>query len=189
LGSGDARGPYHWAGREPVRLFIASDANASSLEEIAWRAGRKPARGGVSNLLCIGEPLEVLANELGAVTDRISVILPWGSLLRSVALPEVDRLRHIARLCLPDGAVEIVFSYDQQQDAREGAPLGTVVLDEKHIAMLAEPYALAGLEILSTQNIPQRQLTAYETTWAKRLAFGRPREVWHIQARHAVVQY
>jgi 16S rRNA (adenine(1408)-N(1))-methyltransferase len=138
--------------------------------------------------LCIGEPLEMLANELGAVADRISVILPWGSLLGAVALPEVDALRHVARLCLPDATVEIVFSYDQQQDAREGAPLGTVVLDEQHIAMLAERYARAGLEIVSTANIPQRQLTAYETTWAKRLAFGRRREVWRIEARHAVVQ-
>jgi 16S rRNA (adenine(1408)-N(1))-methyltransferase len=185
LGSGDGRGPYHWAVREPRRLFIASDANPSSLEEIAWRAGRKPARGGVSNLLCIGEPLDVLANELGAVADRISVILPWGSLLQAVGLPELDSLRHIARLCLPRGTVEIVFSYDQQQDAREGAPLDTIVLDEKHITMLSERYALAGFEIVSTENIPQRQLTAYETTWAKRLAFGRRREVWRICARGA----
>ena len=127
----------------------------------------------------------MLANELGAVADRISVILPWGNLLRAVALPEVESLRHIARLCTPEAIVEIVFSYDQQQDAREGAPLGTVVLDEKHIAMLAQRYALAGLEIVSTENIPRRQLTAYQTTWAKRLAFGRRREVWRICARCA----
>jgi 16S rRNA (adenine(1408)-N(1))-methyltransferase len=130
----------------------------------------------------------VLANELGAVAERISVILPWGSLLQAVALPEVDSLLHIARLCLPDGSVEIVFSYDQQ-DAREGAPLGTVVLDEKHIEVLAERYARAGLEIISSENISQQQLAAYETTWAKRLAFGRRREVWRIQARYTASQY
>ena len=51
--SGDGRGPYRWASREPSRLFVASDSNAAALTEIAWRAGRKPKLGGVPNLICI----------------------------------------------------------------------------------------------------------------------------------------
>lgn len=182
LGSGDARGPYRWALHEPSRLFIASDANASALAEIAWRAERKPARGGVSNLRCIAEPLDVLAAELGAVADRITVILPWGSLLRVVAAPDIDSLQHIAQLCLPNAGIEIVFSYDQQHDAREGAPLGAAALDEEHIAAtLPGLYEKAGLCIVASERVPQHELAAYETTWAKRLAFGRPREVWRIR--------
>lgn len=169
--------------REPGRLLIASDANPSALEEIAWRAGRKPARGGVSNLLCIAEPLDVLANQLGAVADRITVILPWGSLLRAVALPEIVSLGNIARLCLPNAAVEIVISYDQH-DAREGAPLGIARLDEQSIAALQQPYARAGLEITAAESIPHQQLAGYETTWARRLTYGRQRDVWRIRARH-----
>jgi 16S rRNA (adenine(1408)-N(1))-methyltransferase len=181
VGSGDGRGPYHWAAADPWCFFIASDANPSALQEIAWRAGRKPARGGVSNLLCIAEPLDILSKELGAVADRITIILPWGSLLRAVAAPEMNALRYIARLCLPDATAEIIFSYDQN-DAQEQAPLGDLTFDESHIATLPERYQLAGLKIAEVAEISQQQLAAYETTWAKRLAFGRRRTVWRIRA-------
>src|SRR5215475_12730032 len=120
LGSGDGSGPYRWASHEPSRLFIASDANPDALSEIAWRAGRKPARGGVPNLLCIAEPLDTLATELAAVADRVTIILPWGSLLRAVAAPELHSLRDIASLCRLDAGVEIVLSYDEQRDTRQG---------------------------------------------------------------------
>ena len=133
-------------------------------------------------MLCIAEPLDVLARELGAVAERITVILPWGSLLRAVAAPELESLRQIAGLCLSNANVEIVFSYDLH-DAREGAPLETGVFDEAHITgTLPRHYAQAGLQIVTVEQIPQRELTTYETTWAKRLAFGRPRKVWRIRA-------
>jgi 16S rRNA (adenine(1408)-N(1))-methyltransferase len=161
-------------------LFIATDANPDALLETAWKAGRKPTRGGLSNLICISEPLDVLAAELGAVADRITVILPWGSLLKTVAAPGIESLRHIASLCLPEADIEVVFSYDRQRDAREKAPLGGAVLD---VAALPHLYQEAGLQIITAERIPQPDLCAYETTWAKRLAFGRPREVWRIRAR------
>jgi len=184
LGSGDGRGPYSWASREPSRLFIASDANAAALTEIAWRAARKAERGGVHNLICIAEPLDTLASELAAVADRITVILPWGSLLRAVGAPEPVALRHIAGLCLPGAGVEIVISYDEQRDARQGILLTVDRFDEKHIAKLAQLYQVAGLQIVAADRFSQRELAGYQTTWAKRLAFGRPREIWRLLARY-----
>jgi len=152
-------------------LFIATDANPDALLETAWKAARKPARGGISNLICIAEPLNVLASEFESVADRITVILPWGKLLRAVAIPEIDSLQHIARLTTCNASVEIVFSYDAPQVVRANAP---------HL------YEQAGLQITSLEKIPQRELVAYETTWAKRLAFGKPREVWRIRANALV---
>jgi len=169
--------------REPSRLFIASDANPDALIETAWRAGRKLARGGVSNLICIAEPLNVLAAELGDVADRVTVILPWGNLLRAVVEPEIESLRDIAYLCVPGAAVEIVFSYDQQQDARKGSSLTSGSLTEEHLATtLPKAYEQAGLRIGEVKKVSQQELAAYETTWAKRLAFGRAREVWRLLA-------
>lgn len=184
LGSGDGRGPYHWASRQPSRLFIASDINAAALTDIAWRAGRKAERGGVPNLICIAEPLDTLAAELAAVADRVTVILPWGSLLRAVAAPELVSLRNIACLCLPDAGVEIVLSYDEQRDARQGIPPAVGRFDEEHIAKLTHLYQQAGLQIVAADQFSQRELSRYQTTWAKRLAFGRPRKVWRLLARY-----
>src|SRR5262249_47636683 len=91
---------------------------------------------------------------------------------------------HIARLCLPDATLEIVFSYDRQRDARPGAPLGATGFDEAHITTtLPSLYQQAGLRIVAVEEISQHELAAYHTTWAKRLAYGPLRRVWKIQAR------
>ena len=185
LGSGDGRGPYRWASHEPSRLFIASDTNPAALSEVAWRAGRKPARGGVPNLICIAEPLDRLATELGASADLLTVILPWGSLLRAVGTPELLSLRYIANLCLPDASVEIVLSYNEQRDARQGILLPAGAVDEEHIATLPRLYQEAGFQIVATDRLSERELADYQTTWAKRLAFGRPRKVWRLRAKYA----
>jgi 16S rRNA (adenine(1408)-N(1))-methyltransferase len=134
---------------------------------------------------CIAEPLDALSAEITAVADRITVILPWGSLLRAVAAPELVSLRHIADLCLPDADVEIVLSYDEQRDAREGTWLPAGGLDKEHIATLRRLYEQAGLPIVAAERFSQGELADYQTTWAKRLAFGRPRKVCLLRARYA----
>jgi len=169
--------------RDANRLFIASDSNADGLLDTAWKTTRKPARGGISNLLCIAEPLDILSKELGNVADRVTVILPWGSLLRAVAAPEVASLLQIASLCSSDASIEVVFSCDPQCDAGESARLGISHTDERHIKLtLPELYRQAGLRIVAAAKLPQRELSMYETAWAKRLATGRPRDVWRFCA-------
>ncbi len=128
--------------------------------------------------------MDVLAAELGAVADRVTVILPWGSLLKTVAAPDMDSLRHVASLCRAEATLEIVFSYDKRRDAKLGFPLGIAGLDEQHVlATLPRLYEQAGFGMVAVDKLPQRELVSYETTWAKRLAFGRSREVWCLQAR------
>ena len=169
--------------RDQSRLFIASDANADGLLETAWKAARKPARGGILNLICIAEPLEVLATELESIAERLTVILPWGSLLRAVAAPEATSLLQIASLCSSKANIEIVFSFDPHRDAAEGARLGIAHLDGRYItSRLPEVYRRAGLQVEHVQAMPFRELAEYETSWAKRLATGRERNVWRIRA-------
>ena len=125
----------------------------------------------------------MLAAEFGRVADRISIILPWGSLLRTVAAADIEALRQIAKLCLPDANIEIVFSYDPEHDAGEGARLGIPNLNEQYMTLtLAELYDRAGLHLVAAAKIPLTELARYETTWAKRLASGRSRDVWRIRA-------
>lgn len=119
------------------------------------------------------------------MADRVTVILPWGSLLRAVGAPELGSLRHIANLCLPDARVEIVLSYDETRDARQVIPLSSGAVDEEHVAALPRLYQEAGLEVVATDRLSERELADYQTTWAKRLAFGRPRRVWRLRAKYA----
>ena len=125
----------------------------------------------------------MLARELGAVADHITVILPWGNLFKCVVGPEAEALQQIAALCWPGAMVEIVFSYDEQRDAHFAVRSGIPPLTQEHIfQVLPLAYESAGLPITTIEGISQEELAGYETTWAKRLAFGRPRKVWRIKA-------
>jgi 16S rRNA (adenine(1408)-N(1))-methyltransferase len=162
-------------------MFLASDANPDALLETASRAGRKPARGGIGNLICIAEPVDVLARELAGIATFVTVILPWGSLLRGLVLPEIDSLRQLQRLCVPGACVEIVFSYDPARDAGSGSLGGLIHVDELHVHdVLKSAYEAVGFHWISAERIRQVELVRYESSWAKRLAFGRPREVWQL---------
>jgi 16S rRNA (adenine(1408)-N(1))-methyltransferase len=164
-------------------MHIAVDANAEGLLSAASKAARKPARGGVSNLICIAEPAETLSCELGAVASRMTVILPWSSLLRTVAIPDTDGLRKLSAVCLSGANIEIVFSYDGGRDARQNAPLAFAAIDEDHVSTLSAHYQEAALNVDGIQRISLDELKEYDTTWANRLGFGRPREVWRIRGR------
>ena len=162
---------------------MAVDTHAEALAKIARQAARKASRGGVSNLLCIAEAAEVLGQALPGVADRVSVILPWGRLLRTVAEPNLEDLRHIAALGQMGADFEMVFSYDTRIDGQGGGPLGMGGLDEAHVRdRLPLAYASTGLAVQEVNRVNMDGLKTYSTTWTKRLAYGRKREVWRIRA-------
>jgi hypothetical protein len=117
----------------------------------------------------------------------MSVILPWGSLLRAVAAPESTSLLQIASLCAPNANIEIVLSYDPERDGQEAARLGLTHLTDTHIrSTLPKLYEDAGLRVLSADKFPQQELAKYQTTWAMWLATGRSRDTWKIRAQNRV---
>ena len=133
------------------------------------------------NLICIAEPLHILAAELGRVADRITAILPWAELLHAVAAPDLPALQNIAALCLSHARIEIVFSYNPDRDGRNTKLLGSVGLDNAHISKVLPPvYEQAGLKIIRIEKLANMELAQYETAWAKRLAFGRSRDIWRL---------
>ena len=51
VGTGDGLFVYNSARRNPDRLFIGIDANSRPLQKISERIHRKPAKGGLPNVL------------------------------------------------------------------------------------------------------------------------------------------
>jgi hypothetical protein len=75
-----------------------------------------------------------------------------------------------------------VFSYDERRDAGQQGRFGFAGIHESHVrGILAESYERAGFRVTSTEAISQSDLPLYGTTWATRLAFGRPREIWQLR--------
>jgi 16S rRNA (adenine(1408)-N(1))-methyltransferase len=145
---------------------------------------RKPAKGGLANALFVAAPVEALPDELSGVADRVTVLFPWGSLLRAVAAPDVELLSNVRRLCRAGATLEVVLGYDCARERSEVERLALPELTEHHLtAELPRGYRDAGFRVGRVEAMTRESLRALPSTWAKRLAFGRPRDVWRIVAR------
>ena len=124
---------------------------------------------------------EALPEMLAGAADEITINYPWGSLLRAVALPDVERLAGVAKLAKPGARVTAVVNMQPLRDAAQAARLGlaeAALLRSE--AELREAYARAGLDVLHVREVTDEPLPA--TSWGKHLAISK-REVWRIEAR------
>jgi 16S rRNA (adenine(1408)-N(1))-methyltransferase len=180
LGAGDGRFVYESARKDPSHIYVGVDPDADGLSEYAYRASRKPARGGVENARFVAAPVEQLPPELNGLAELVRVNFPWGSLLRALLEPDAAVLDALAKLT-PRGQFEIVFSYDPQHDtgAFAGEPLPP--LDESYIADILVPaYREAGLETTEQRRLTQDEALAIPSTWGRRLLHARPRDVYWL---------
>src|SRR3989304_2476703 len=60
LGAGDGRFAYESARNDAASFYVAVDPDAAALAAYAFRAGRKPARGGVANAHFVVAPVGAL---------------------------------------------------------------------------------------------------------------------------------
>jgi 16S rRNA (adenine(1408)-N(1))-methyltransferase len=179
LGTGDGRLPYLWAREASERLFVGVDAHAAGMREWSGRALRE----GLDNLLYVRAAVEDLPSALSGVADRLSVILPWGSLLAALVHPSVGVLRGIRAVCQPDAVLTTVLGVDLVRDHAELHRLGLAsLLDASLASRLAESYALAGFRLGSVRRMARDELGRWPSTWARRLAHSRGRTLLQLTA-------
>ena len=180
LGTGDGRLPYALALQSPDRLFVGVDASVAGLRAVSERA----IRARVENLLYVRAAVEALPCELSNVADRITVVLPWGSLLATVAQPSETRLRAVRGLCQPGARLSVVLAVDDGRDRAEIRRLGLPALDRSHLeGPLATGYAAAGFAVARARRLGVDELHRWPSTWARRLGHARERSVLAIEAR------
>jgi len=151
---------------------IGTDANADGLREISRRASRKPARGGLPNVLFGRLSLEDAPGELAQLADAITVLFPWGSLLRAVAVPECEALRRLALIGKPGARFRFLHGYGVGREARAVDELGLPALgDPSTLRALEDAYADAGLR-LEARYVSREEVALIQTTWAKKIAFS-----------------
>jgi 16S rRNA (adenine(1408)-N(1))-methyltransferase len=183
LGAGDGRYAYESARSDPSSLYIAVDPDAAALAEYAYRAGRKPARGGITNAIFLVAAVEKLPGELEGLAKRVRINFPWGNLLRVLLAPDPPILGAIARLLEPDSVAEIVLSYDPGHDTGAFAGDPMPALDQARIETeLIPAYKAAGLPISTWRRLTQDEALAIPSSWGRRLLHARPREVFLVAA-------
>ena len=184
IGTGDGRFVYQSARRNPNKFYIGIDPNTRPLEKISEKIHRKPAKGGVPNVLFVQSAIEDLPAELDGVADEVHIHFPWGSLLRAVAVGDVDVLRNVRRLCAAGALLEIVIGIDPVRDRSEVERLALEPLKLEFIDKALVPnYAAAGFEIIERGIIAASDWPHLETSWAKRLQGNEHRSITYLISR------
>lgn len=163
----------HTAARNPDRLVIGVDANAEGLRAISRRLAGKPVRGGLPNAWLARLALADAPSTLADLVDVLTVLLPWGSLLRAAAGCDESALRALRALCKPAGAeLRVLYGYGPQTDATAIRELGLPALDEPDTLIgLEQAYRAAGFGV-AARPVNRDAVRSLPTTWAKRLAYS-----------------
>jgi 16S rRNA (adenine(1408)-N(1))-methyltransferase len=181
IGTGDGRFVYRSAEKNPKKFYIGIDANAAPLAKISMKATRKPAKGGLANVLFVQAAIEDLPEELSESADEIHIHFPWGSLLRAVALGEGAALRSLRRIAAPEAVLEIVLGIDEERDRTEIERLGLPPLTEEYLRKTLIPkYEAAGFETLKSGVLTPAEWSRLETSWARKLQSDAQRRVFFL---------
>jgi len=169
LGTGDGRAVLARAAAEPRSLVIGVDPVVSAMVRSSRRAAR------LSNASFVRASAEAVPAELHERAGAVTVIFPWGSLLRGVlGLPGSEAAADgIARLLRPRALADVLVSVTE----RDG--LGS--LDDAAIARLANVHQRRGLRLCDARPATAAEVINSHSSWARRLGATRGRRpAWRL---------
>lgn len=180
LGTGDGKSVLATAAVEPETLVIGLDADASAMAEASRWPARPGRKGGLPNALFVVAAAEVPPAELCGKADLVTVLFPWGSLLRGIIGLDDALASGIAALVRPDGGrVEALVSVTPRDGIDDVA-----VLDAAAIDRLGRAHGRLGLELVSAAPVSVDEVRATRSSWGRRLlASGSDRPVWRLSLR------
>jgi 16S rRNA (adenine(1408)-N(1))-methyltransferase len=181
IGTGDGRFVSSSARANPNKFYIGIDANAKPLEKISMKATRKPAKGGLPNVLFVQAAIENLPEELDAAANEIHIHFPWGSLLRAVVLGDENVLNSLRRICAPECLLEIVIGIDEERDKSEIERLELPQISFEYLENVLIPkYKAAGFDVLEKGILDSSDWAKLETSWARKLQGSSDRKVTYL---------
>lgn len=164
VGTGDGRAVLARAAAEPTTLALGIDASAPAMAESSRRAARAAAKGGLPNARFIMAAAEDLPPELAGLAELVTVVLPWGSLLRGCLGAEPDVARGLASILAAGGRLELLLA-PSERDHLAPVP-GTVAGIEVAVRTAFEPFGL-GLELV--REATTEEVRRSRSSWASRL--------------------
>lgn len=158
--------------------MIGLDADARAMADASRRASASEHRGGLTNAIFFAAAAEELPGLLHATADRVTVALPWGSLLRGLLLPDATLLEKIRDVLRPGGGLELLLSATDRDSAAASATLDT----EGDVARLAAAYEKVGLQVVECRPADQSDVDRLSSAWGRRLGIPTRRRAWLIGA-------
>jgi 16S rRNA (adenine(1408)-N(1))-methyltransferase len=162
VGTGDGRAVLAAAAAMPTTLVIGIDANAASMAERSRRAAGPTRRGGLANALFVLAAVEAPPEELRALAARVTVLFPWGSLLRGCLGEDASVAEGITRLVAPDGTLELLLA-PAGRDGLDGLPMDPAAV------IAAATGTFGALRLVEARTATDVEVRASGSTWARRL--------------------
>ena len=181
LGCGDGRAVLAAAAAEPGALVIGIDAAPTAMAEASRRAGRSAKKGGLPNALFLAAGVEAVDTVLDRAADLVTILYPWGSLLHGALGVDDGITDAIARIVKPGGRL-VVFTSVTPRDGIPGVPS----LNDAAILAISESWGRRGFELCGAHVATETELRASRSSWGRRLALGKDRQVWRIELAKGV---
>jgi hypothetical protein len=109
---------------------------------------------------------------LAGLADALTVLLPWGSLLRAAAGCDAPALRALRTLCAPGAELRVLFGYGLKTEAAAIRELGLPALESPATLLaLKQAYSAGGFTV-AVRATHRDAVRSLPTTWAKRLAYS-----------------
>lgn len=174
VGTGDGRYAYAVATAHPDWLVIGFDALDEPMGEIAYKAARKPAKGGRPNLVLLHASVESVPQELGGLADEVTVLLPWGRLLEGIVTADEAVVGALARLARQGGVVRVTLNGEIWIDSMPERFAHLPVPDPAYVdSVVAPAFAAAGVVCTPARILSAEEAHTLPTTWARRLGHTR----------------
>ncbi|OGC56162.1 hypothetical protein A2200_02670, partial [candidate division WWE3 bacterium RIFOXYA1_FULL_41_11] len=179
LGTGDGRFVYESALRDQSTLFVGVDPVEKQLREYSVKSVRKK----LNNAVFLVSSLENLPITMTEIADKVSIILPWGSLLGQIVNPAKEAMNKITALLKPFGELEIILGYSPDSEPSESDRLELPELSQgyvENVIIKAFEGVSGTIKLDKIELFPKEKLTNIGSNWAKKLAFGKPRQIYRI---------
>jgi 16S rRNA (adenine(1408)-N(1))-methyltransferase len=152
------------AAAEPTTLVIGIDANAASMAEASRRAAGPARKGGLENVLFVLAAAEAPPEELRELAARVTVLFPWGSLLRGCLGRDAAVARGIAELVAPGGILELLVA-PADRDGLTGTPTDPAAVT----AAASRTFCGLGFRLVEARSASDLEVRTSGSTWARRL--------------------
>ena len=164
MGTGDGRAVLAAATREPTTLALGIDASAAAMAEVSRRAARPNRKGGLDNVRFVLAAAEALPPELAGRAALVTVLFPWGSLLRGCLGLDEAVASGLAGLVASGGVLELLLA-PADRDRLAGVPTTEGAI----IDAATRSFASHGLEVVVARAASPAEVAATGSSWARRL--------------------
>lgn len=133
------------------------------MADASRRAAASVKRGGLPNALFLAESAERLPGALASRADLVTVVLPWGSLLRGILGADTTIVAGLSGLLSPSGELVLFLSG----------------IDRAQVVELAN--RLAGLEPVEVREVTESDVSQLSSGWARRLGIPARHPGWLVR--------